>query len=70
MAPDSKIHKANNIKPRIPYKWILRRLGFKKNETPPQDLIKLLDMNAGGIMLNESFQLIPEKTVTAIAGLT
>lgn len=45
MKPDNQIHRVENIHIDIPYQWILRRLGYEKNDHPDRHTLSLIEQN-------------------------
>ncbi len=45
MKPDSKIHRVESIHVEVPYTWILRRLGYDKDDHPDRHTLSLIEEN-------------------------
>lgn len=52
MRPDGKIHHVDSIHVEIPYTWILRRLGYEKDEHPDRHTLSLIEENVAVALSN------------------
>ncbi|HPN84674.1 MAG TPA: hypothetical protein PK821_04980, partial [Victivallales bacterium] len=52
MKVDSKIHSIDNIHLDIPYTWIMRRLGYDKDDHPDNHTLKMIEENMAVALSN------------------